>query len=108
MKVTYHGGRETHVLFAQKMHAPVLNDCHMYLRRGDESMTCRWPFFAPLLGLFHSSHEMNANFQNDPKYVGYLTSEQALADFAALVRHLKSSLPKAEARYFLFCFGIAE
>jgi len=34
---------------------------------------------------------------NDPKYVGYLTSEQALADFAALVRHLKSSLPKAEA-----------
>ena len=51
---------------------------------------------------------MNANFQNDPKYVGYLTSEQALADFAALVRHLKSSLPKAEARYFLFCFGIAE
>ena len=27
-----------------------------------------------------------------PKYLGYLTSEQALADFAVLIRHLKVNI----------------
>ncbi|KAL9973435.1 hypothetical protein ACROYT_G019896 [Oculina patagonica] len=30
-----------------------------------------------------------------PKYLGYLTSEQALADFAVLIRHLKDTIPGA-------------
>lgn len=30
-----------------------------------------------------------------PKYLGYLTSEQALADFAVLIHHLKGSIPGA-------------
>ncbi|PFX19876.1 lysosomal Pro-X carboxypeptidase-like [Stylophora pistillata] len=30
-----------------------------------------------------------------PKYLGYLTSEQALADFAVLIRHIKETVPGA-------------
>lgn len=34
-------------------------------------------------------------FYKDNKYLGYLTSEQALADFASLIFYLKSQLPGA-------------
>jgi len=38
---------------------------------------------------------LNPDFIQDLKYLGYLTSEQALADFAELVSYVKSTTPGA-------------
>ena len=47
--------------------------------------------------IFHKSisvlGDINCSFLiQGPQYLGYLTSEQALADFAVLIRHLKVNI----------------
>ncbi len=41
-------------------------------------------------------HKLTITFQPDPKFNGYLTSEQALADYAELLTYIKQSIKGAD------------
>lgn len=48
-----------------------------------------------LLEIIHAVHNLPP-FSQDSKHLNYLTSEQALADFAVLVEYLKATIAGAQ------------
>ncbi|XP_036283791.1 lysosomal Pro-X carboxypeptidase [Pipistrellus kuhlii] len=54
---------------------------------------------------YGQSLPFGADTFQDPKHLNFLTSEQALADFAELIKHLKRTIPGAENQPFIAVGG---